>query len=422
MSGGTRRPRGRMPWLRVLAIALGALSLASCRSMTAPVATAVTAGVMHHDDAHPRAAHGHAGHRHGCTDHPADAACPRCMPCRTCEPETCRPCPPLAIVPPPPVPVARICKVCDGGDHGAPAKPKGDSAIVNLTAGDTVARFRAADDDEDPDGLGHEGRASDSDCDCLTIANCACVCAPRFASVREVVMPHEDFAPTGPVAAALDAGPEVADRRQRSRAGTQRLPPVLARRALPELAVVEAAPPLGLDHKRLPGETPYVCTPAEDVLDVQPELARKNLRPKIAIAFDVPLAWTCLSQAQVMVQEQAADVVTVDRGTAVLRLKCPGRAELSLCKTAGSATARSGEELDFTIALVNTGDRTLEGIVLVDALPKRLSFVPDSADSTLPADFTLETADDGAVVLKWTLREPLAPGASGFVRFRTLVR
>ena len=180
--------------------------------------------------------------------------------------------------------------------------------------------------------------------------------------------------------------------------------------------------PLGLEQQRLPGETPYVCTPAEDVLDVTPELARKNLRPAIAIAFDVPLAWTCLSQAQVMVQEQAADVVTVDRGTAVLRLKCPGRAELSLCKTAGSTTARSGEELDFTIALVNTGDRTLEKIVLVDALPKRLSFVPDSADSTLPADFALRTGDDGSVVLEWALREPLPPGASGFVRFRTLVR
>jgi uncharacterized repeat protein (TIGR01451 family) len=240
--------------------------------------------------------------------------------------------------------------------------------------------------------------------------------------VREIVRPLEDYAPTGPIAASLDAGPEVAAIRLKPRAGTQRLPPVLARRAIPELAVVEAKPTLGVEEARLPGETPYVCVPAEDVQDDVPQTFLAKERPKIAVAFDVPLAWTCLAQAQVMVQDTAAETVTVDQGTAVLRLKCPGRAELSLCKTAGGKTVRSGEELDFTIAFLNSGDRKLEGIVLADALPKRLAYVPDSADSTLPADFGTETAADGATVLKWVFKQPLSPGESGFVRFRTLVR
>lgn len=413
------RPAGNttgMSWPRLLAIALGAVALASCRSVTSPLAGGA-AGIVHRDSADPASRCGKA-----------------CR--RECRPEDCPPCPPLAVVPPPPVPVARVCKVCDGGDSGRPAKPSGDTGIDNLTSGDTVARFRASDDDNPAeetiaveDGAGGFDRAATgrpgrepAECDHVSVANCACVCAPRFASVREIVRPLEDYAPTGPIAASLDAGPEVTAIRQKSRAGTQRVPPVLARRALPELAVVDARPPLGLEKARRPGETPYVCVPAEDVQDDVPQTFLAKQRPKIAVAFDVPLAWTCLTQAQVMVQETAAETITVDRGTAVLRLKCPGRAELSLCKTAGGKTVRSGEELDFTIAILNSGDRKLEGIVLADALPKRLAYVPDSADSTLPADFVTETAADGAVVLKWVFKQPISPGESGFVRFRTLVR
>ena len=60
--------------------------------------------------------------------------------------------------------------------------------------------------------------------------------------------------------------------------------------------------------------------------------------------------------------------------------------------------------------------------MLVDALPKRLALVPQSAASSLPADISTGTGDDGSVVVKWRLTGSLAPGAGGFVRFRTIVR
>jgi len=60
--------------------------------------------------------------------------------------------------------------------------------------------------------------------------------------------------------------------------------------------------------------------------------------------------------------------------------------------------------------------------VLVDALPKRLELIPDAAASSLPADFSTGTGDDGSVVLTWRFRETIRPGESGFVRFRTIVR
>jgi len=124
----------------------------------------------------------------------------------------------------------------------------------------------------------------------------------------------------------------------------------------------------------------------------------------------------------VLVGGQQAQVVANDRGTATLRFESPGRAELTLCKRAGTDTARVGEEIDFMIYLHNSGDRPLTDIVLVDALPGRLELVPNSAAANQPAEFVTETGDDGAVVLKWRFTHTFRPGEGGFVRFRTLVR
>lgn len=429
---------------RLAAIGLAALSLASCRAV--PMADSPGLGEMprgasdskplrdgfpalqpsHSEQAEvvPVAWHaptGCAEAPEGCRDcrigatpragsGPASCRLPGgCGP--VCGPLHSAACPPLAVLPPPAVPIADFCRICDGGDHGRPARPEAADGIRNLTAGDTVARWEVAgefgDEPTDPQ---------------ITVSNCACVCAPKFASVREVLRPYEEIAPSGPVAVVRDDGPEVAARRQRIRAGTQRIPPEVARLATPELAVVETVPPMAAERPVMPAEAAADRGPAERVSDDSPQLLARGRRPKVAIGFDVPLAWTCLAQAMVTIQDTAAEVVSIEEGVATLRLRTPGRPELTLCKTAGSTTARSGEELDFTIALYNSGERTLERIALVDALPRRLAYVPDSADATLPFDFSTETGDDGSTVLKWVFREPLPPGASGFVRFRTLVR
>lgn len=123
-----------------------------------------------------------------------------------------------------------------------------------------------------------------------------------------------------------------------------------------------------------------------------------------------------------MVGEKPAAVISSDRTTATLRIEEEGRAELTISKSAGNTTARTGEELDFTIAFFNSGNRPLADVVLVDALPQRLEYITDSADATVPASFSTGQGDDGSVVLTWRLTETLEPGETGFVRFRTLVR
>jgi uncharacterized repeat protein (TIGR01451 family) len=445
-------------WLRILAIATGAIVLASCRSLAPVVGGAGTLAIVTDEqppapdhettsaatvgdagpatlasrgawDAAPPAVDGHimrTGLEAPCPPLPRLGGCRDCRSVvppwqpsgpegvliRRCGPNGCRDggCPPVVCPPCDPLPpLAAPCLVCDGGDACAPARAVGVDGLKNITAGDTVARYRPAGDD--PDALTVR----------LTASNCACVFAPRFGSVRELVRPAEEAAPEGPRGLALDT---LAGQRTQLLPvldNSQRVAVEAARTALPGVAVAERLGPLAVDQRHLPFEDDGRQKPAERTVDDQPTLARRSLPPLVVVGFDVPIAWTCIKGANVLLDGQAAETVAADRGTATLRFEEPGRAELTLCKRAGSDTARTGEELDFTIFVLNSGDRPLTDIVLVDALPKRLALIPQSPAASLPAEITTESGDDGSVVIKWRLTTTLQPGASGFVRFRTIV-
>jgi len=401
-------------WSRLLVIAVAALILASCRSITQPLLVPLATGVVVAGDS---AAEPPGGPVAGVVQAGCEAACaplPRLLPrlhpaggaCGAggaCAAEVCMPFAPH-------IPTVGPCLVCDGGDHRAPAMPVARFGLKNLTSGDTVARYRAADDSPD-------------DCDVhVTASNCACVYAPRFGSVRQVTRPHEDARPVGPRGLALDTSTEAKIDLQPVCGNTQSLGIVLARKALPGVAIEERLGPLAVDQGAVLYASEGLQQPVEEVGEEMLERAELVQTPRMIVGFDVPLAWTSARAAMVMVDQQQAQVVAADRGTATLRLESPGRAELTLCKRAGSATARVGEELDFMIYLLKSGDRALTDIVLVDALPGRLELVPGSAAANQPAEFVTETGDDGSVVLKWQLQHTLKPGESGFVRFRTIVK
>jgi uncharacterized repeat protein (TIGR01451 family) len=342
----------------------------------------------------------HAGGCRGC-----GMAGPACASggCGSCPTEVCLP---LAA----PVPLVAPCLVCDGGDHGRPAMPMARFGLANLSAGDTVARYRA-----DGDGPGTDDVH-------VVASNCACVYAPRFGSVREVIRPHEEARKLGPRGLALDTSTAAQVDLQPVCRSTQSLAPNAARKALPGVALEERLGPLAVDQGGLPHESIDGIGPRERVQDDQLERAQLVQPPRMVVGFDVPLAWTCARAAMVTVGRQQADVIASDRGTATLRIESPGRAELTLCKRAGTDTARSGEEIDFMIYLFNSGDRPLADVVLADALPARLDYVPDSAAANAPAVFSTGTGDDGAVVLTWRFEHTFQPGEGGFVRFRSIVR
>jgi uncharacterized repeat protein (TIGR01451 family) len=441
---GPHVDRSPWRWPRVLVIATAAVILASCRSITQPLVLPLAAVAVATEESAEATSESstavvqttsvvQAGceapcgplprrpllHSPAVPNHqrvhgtmpcaaPANGVCQTNMArghgsCETCNQTVCMP---LAQ----PVPMVGPCLVCDGGDARAPAMPVARFGLKNLTSGDTVARYRA--DDDSPDS-----------CDVhVTASNCACVYAPRFGSVRQVTRPHEDARPIGPRGLAIDVATEAKIDLQPVCRSTQSLAPEAARKALPGVALEERLGPLAVDQGDPVYESDGLVQPVEDVRDEHLERAELVQTPRMMVGFDVPLAWTCARAAMVMVGRQQAEVVAADRGTATLRLESPGRAELTLCKRAGSDTARVGEELDFMIYLYNSGDRALTDIVLVDALPGRLEFVPGSAAANQPAEFGTDKGDDGSVVLKWQFQHTFKPGEGGFVRFRTVVR
>jgi uncharacterized repeat protein (TIGR01451 family) len=462
-------------WIRIVAVAIASLVLASCRSITAPIVSTATAVTIMPDDLEPIATtESPLAALASDTGSPSDAparlhtpespmplsaatrevipataiddfqrqsgvvradleapspALPRfgspVMPAGFHRPAACGPgcrhgvaacqngsCPmPMTMAPcEPAIPVVGPYLVCDGGDHGSPAMAIGDAGLANLTAGDTVARFRPADDQRDSEEVR------------LVASNCACVYAPRFGAVREVSRPLEDSRPVSIGGMTNEQGVNLQVERIPVLRSVQNIAPEGTRKALPGMALQERLGPLAVDQGQPAFEDDGLEGPTERMGIDQVELARRRERLHTAIGFDVPVAWTKIKAANVIVNDTSAQVVAADRGTATLRFESPGRAELTLCKQAGTDTARVGEEIDFTIFMLNSGDRPLTGIVLADALPTRLELVPESAVSNLPADVSTEAGDDGSVVVTWRFTEPLPAGGSGFVRFRALVR
>ncbi|MEI6635928.1 MAG: hypothetical protein WCO99_05135, partial [Planctomycetota bacterium] len=200
----------------------------------------------------------------------------------------CSPAPCLACAVEPPPPVVGPYLVCDGGDGARPAIAVGAADLGHLTAGDTVARYRAADE------------MPDSDCVRLVTSNCACVFAPRFGGVREVTRPLEDAQPEGPRGLALDAAVELEEARQPVCGKVQTVSLEAARKALPGIAVQERLGPLAVDQGDMPHEDDGLAGPVEGVLDQRLELERLRQRPLVQVGFAVPIAWTCIKAANVL--------------------------------------------------------------------------------------------------------------------------
>ena len=89
---------------------------------------------------------------------------------------------------------------------------------------------------------------------------------------------------------------------------------------------------------------------------------------------------------------------------------------------ASKSFAQPGEVVEFTLRYDNIGNREIGNVTIVDNLTTRLEYVPESAKSSLPADFSTEPNDHGSVVLRWEIRDPLKAGKGGILQFKCKVR
>jgi uncharacterized repeat protein (TIGR01451 family) len=81
-----------------------------------------------------------------------------------------------------------------------------------------------------------------------------------------------------------------------------------------------------------------------------------------------------------------------------------------------------GEVVTITIRYANTGAKAVSDIVVSDSLSGRLEYVPGSAASDRPSNFTVAENEVSSVIVRWELPGTLLPGQSGTVKFKAKVR
>jgi uncharacterized repeat protein (TIGR01451 family) len=93
-----------------------------------------------------------------------------------------------------------------------------------------------------------------------------------------------------------------------------------------------------------------------------------------------------------------------------------------LLKLASCGNAQPGEEIELTLRFDNIGDQVIGNVTVVDNLSTRFEYVPQSALSSVDADFSAKPNDTGSLILRWEIKEPVQAGDGGILRFRVQVR
>lgn len=95
---------------------------------------------------------------------------------------------------------------------------------------------------------------------------------------------------------------------------------------------------------------------------------------------------------------------------------------LILQKSASKESARAGEVVTFTIKCINNTNQIMHDVAIVDSLSARFEYIPGSAQSEKEAVFLTQDNEAESLILRWELRDPLAPGQTATVKFQVKVK
>ena len=295
--------------------------------------------------------------------------------------------------------------VCDGGDKNVGVAVAPNWQIYNLDPQDTIVHYDTL------DGQTH-----------VKASNKVCLYAPRFGAVRVVTTPIL----SGQVDQAQGMlAPNKANRFDKAEIATtslQREP--LGNHAaalLPEGyttrqgegIVSTQLSPIGFQDAFLPYANLLVMRTGE---------FENSEKARLAQAADAALTWSSDQAVQVVIDGKQAKALVSDQKvqatytTEDLRQPC-----LRVLKIADTNAAKPGDIVEFTIRYDNIGTAPLGNIVLVDHLVSRLELVPDSAQSSMQANFSTQD-NTSTLTLRWEFEQHLEAGQGGLVRFKCRVR
>jgi uncharacterized repeat protein (TIGR01451 family) len=295
--------------------------------------------------------------------------------------------------------------LCDGGDYISPAGVRADWSIVGLEQEDAISHYDTVD-----------GRVI------VEPSNRVCIYAPRFAAVRRVVQPLVDEQPVFvnqasdqlSLAKAVESLPVISQKQRNAPAvDMAQQPPNLFRQKQQAGGLENLMATMDAFDVVAPMATLAILRTGE-VSDAELALVERLKQNAITLTGDQA------PQVLFGVQQAHAEVGTLKPGT--IYATGPGSPQLRLCKLASKGNAELGEEVEFTLRYDNIGEQVIGNVTIVDNLSTRLEYVPDTAKSSVDADFITQSNDGGSLILRWEIRDPVKPGEGGVLRFRVKVR
>jgi uncharacterized repeat protein (TIGR01451 family) len=297
--------------------------------------------------------------------------------------------------------------IVDGGDRRAQAHINAEGTLRGLEPQDTIAHFAT------PSGQTQ-----------VVTSNPVLVYAPRFAAIRQVsgILLSE---------ASQEAGDVIQPSRlvsQERREGSDYVsqPVQTERNTGTELlyAFRRRELPLGLHDSRFLHGVAVEVQAYENFKVVRTGTTDNSEKARLAAAVLAAKSWTHDAALQVILDGAVAvEAAGGNSAEETVRFEMPkGKPKLRLIKLASRQDALPGDTVDFTLRFDNLGDEVLNKVTILDHLTARLEYVPDSAQSTVDAQFSTTQTDDGTIVLRWDLAQPLPVGQGGVVKFRCRVR
>lgn len=296
--------------------------------------------------------------------------------------------------------------LCDGGDYGPPVGVRADWTIDALNEEDAAAHYDTVD-----------GRVV------VTPSNRVCIYAPRFAAVRRVITPIVHEQPQFVNALLDEEQPMRASDAQPVASSLQRLPVAIN--------LGQRPPSLFRQRQQAGGLENLVAT-----MDAYSSLATyANLEiirtgevsdAEKALVEEAEVAAVTLTGIEapqvVFGVKQAVALDGLRQPGIVYQTDEPASPRLRLLKLASCGNAQPGEEIEFTLRFDNVGDQVIGNVTIVDNLSARFEYVPDSALSSVDADFSASPNDTGSLILRWEIKDPVKAGEGGILRFRVKVR
>jgi uncharacterized repeat protein (TIGR01451 family) len=332
-------------------------------------------------------------------------------PCPFAGPEGGRcsvPCGPVCGTPPPIGRPWLPCDeyLCDGGDRAVPLHFGGDGGLRGVDPRDALISF---DDGRRPR---------------LLPTNVVCVFAPRFAEIRVGIGPNEAHAIQGPigekflakqVTESIKQGPKRLTQNQGAEDARQReRPSGLASRVQAgvhsELLVLQ-----GYDSVTHLAGAVLVQGPVKIKSREKPVYFRERQRPEAIKTAEGPVITGIIAGASQQVMSwKPQEIAGVEPPS-----KHPG---LAVIKRVSAGEAEPGDELTYVIQYRNMGNTPIRAVSIVDSLLPRLAYVKGSAEGPKGTIFSSEENAAGSTELRWEIPDAIAPGASGYVSFKVIVR